>query len=464
MLRETGQLPAAADVVVVGAGIAGHCAALAAAERGASVLLLEKASQAGGSSAMAGGGFIFVGTDLMVADGRHDTPEELRAILLKYGKNRNNPELVDLFVGRQLEAYELLKKHGAKFTLSALDPRLHMTGTGRVVTNLHMAVQSDPDITFVSKTAGIKLLRDPVSSRVQRVIVAFGDEITEVEAHSGVVLTTGGFSRSRELLGIFAPELLDAVKHGGVANTGDGLIMAGDLGAGFADLGYVSGSFGGAIRNYPRGVQGADEVPPLLFSFIAGGILVNVEGRRFVNEGQNYKALGGVGMQQTGGVAFQVFDSKLMNTALDDSSVNNYAEGIVGGYIRKANTVTELAAAMQIDGATLELTIARYNENVANGIDPDFGRESALMPVDTPPYYIAASANAITSTYGGITANRDMAVLDWTGQPIEGLYAAGEVVGGLHGAGYYSGMSLSSSATFGMVAGQSAATTVRNLQ
>lgn len=457
MLRETGQLPEAADVVVLGAGMAGHCAALAAAERGASVLLLEKASQPGGSSAMAGGGFIFTGTDLMIAEGRHDTPEELRATLFKYGKNRNNPELVDLFIRRQLEAYELLKCHGAKFTLSALDPRLHMTGTGRVVTNLHMAVQAHPNIGFVSKTAGMKLIRDPASGRVHRIIVVFGDEVTEVEAHRGVVLTTGGFSRSRELLGVFAPELLEAVKHGGVANTGDGLMMAGDLGAGLADLGYVSGSFGGAIRNYPHGVQGADEVPPLLFSFIPGGILVNVEGRRFVNEGQNYKALGGAGMQQIGGVAFQIFDSKLMNTALDDSSVNNYAEGIVGGYIRQADTIGELAATMQIDAAALEQTVARYNENVTEGADLDFGRTSALLPVDTPPYYIAATANAITSTYGGIAANGDMAVVDWMGEPITGLYAAGEVVGGLHGAGYYSGMSLASSATFGMVAGQSAA-------
>ena len=85
------------------------------------------------------------------------------------------------------------------------------------------------------------------------------------------------------------------------------------------------------------------------------------------------------------------------------------------------------------------------------------GRTSNLMAVDTAPFYIAACANAITSTYGGITTNGDMAVVDWFGQPIEGLFAAGEVVGGFHGGGYYSGTSLSSSATFGRLAGLAAA-------
>lgn len=226
---------------------------------------------------------------------------------------------------------------------------------------------------------------------------------------------------------------------------------------GACDLGYVSGSFGGAIRNYPHGVQGADEVPPLLFSFLSGGIMVNAEGQRFVNEGQPYKALGGAGMAQTGGIAFQLFDSKLLETAFDDSSVNNYPEGIAAGYIRTADTIADLARAMAIDPDALEATVKRYNANVRNGSDPDFGRTSNLMTVDAPPYCIAATANALTSTYGGITTNGDMAVTDWMGEPIQGLYAAGEVVGGFHGAGYLSGTSLSSSATFGMLAGRAAA-------
>ena len=447
MLRETGELPPSAEVIVLGAGIAGHCAALAAAERGASVMLLEKASQPGGSSAMAGGGFIFSGTDLMREAGHEDDIDALRAAIF---------EMVDVFVNRQLEAYEFLKRHGAKFTLSP-SPRLHLTGTGRVISNLHVAARANPAITFASKCAGMQLLRSPASGRVDQVMVAFGNDIRTVDVARAAVLATGGFSRSRELIGVFAPELLDAVKHGGVANTGDGLMMACDLGAGLADIGYVSGSFGGAIRNYPHGVQGADEVPPLLFSFLAGGIMVNALGKRFVNEGQIYKALGDAGMKQPGGIAFQIFDHKLLGSTLEDSSVNNYQEGITAGYIRTAETISDLAAAMQLDPDMLRDTIERYNANVREGRDPEFGRTANLMAIDTPPYCIAATANALTSTYGGITTDRDMAVVNWLGMPIDGLFAAGEVVGGFHGAGYYSGTSLSSSATFGMIAGISAA-------
>ncbi|MEO8723596.1 MAG: FAD-dependent oxidoreductase [Sphingobium sp.] len=457
MLRETGEIPRSTDVVVLGGGLAGHCAALEAADQGAQVLFLEKASQAGGSSAMAGGGFIFAGTDLMCEAGFEDGPEDLRKRIFASGKNMNNPELVDAFVTHQLEAYEFLKQHGAKFKLNAMDRCLHETGTGRVITNMHMAALAHPNITYASKCAGMKLIRAAESGRVREVIVAYGDEIMSIEARRGIIITTGGFSRSRELVGIFAPELLNAVKHGGVANTGDGLMMACDLGAGLADLGYVSGSFGGAIRNYPNGVQGADEVPPLLVSFVVGGIMVNAEGQRFVNEGQPYKALGGIGMAQTGGVAFQIFDAKLLHTSFDDSSVNNYPEGIIAGYIRTADTISALAAAMQIKPGVLEATIERYNANVRNGSDPDFGRTNNLVTVDTPPYCIAATANALTSTYGGITTDRNMAVIDWLGEAIPGLYAAGEVVGGFHGAGYLSGTSLPSSATFGMLAGRVAA-------
>jgi fumarate reductase flavoprotein subunit len=457
MMRETGEIPQSADVVILGAGIAGHCAALAAAEAGAQVLLLEKASQPGGSSAMAGGGFVFVGTDLQKQAGYDEDAEYLRKGLFETGKNRNNPVLVDAFVRNQLEAYAFLVQHGAKFKLGQIDRLILETGTGRVITNLHMAARAHPNIIFASKCAAMKLGRDPDSRRVTDVTVAFGDEIMTIAARRAVVLATGGFSRSRELLGVFAPELLDAVKHGGVANTGDGIMMACDLGAGLADLGYVSGSFGGAIRNYPHGVQGADEVPPLLFSFVAGGIMVNAEGKRFVNEGQTYKALGNAGMAQTGGIAFQIFDNKVLATAIEDSSVNNYQEGIVGGYIRTADTIADLAACMQLDPVALEQTIERYNADVRNGIDSEFGRTSNLLTVDTAPFCIAASANALTTTYGGITTNGDMAVVDWMGEPISGLFAAGEVVGGFHGAGYFSGTSLSSSATFGMLAGRAAA-------
>jgi fumarate reductase flavoprotein subunit len=460
-MRETGDLPAQADVLVLGAGMAGHCAAITAAEAGAQVLLLEKTAQAGGSSAIAGGGFVFAGTNLQREAGISDSLEALRRDLLESGRNKNNPALVDLYVQTQLETYEFLCEHGVKFRLSpALPgaiPRVHITGTGRAITALHMAALANPRIAFFSKTSAHRLHRSLKTGRVDRALVVFGDREAEIAVTGGVVLSTGGFSRSRELLQTFAPELAGGLKHGGVGNTGDGLIMATDLGAGLADIGFVTGSFGGAIRNYPNTVQKGDEIAPLLFSFLVGGILVNKTGVRFANEGQSYKSLSTVGMEQPEGIGFQIFDQKLMDRSGNDTTVNNFRDGLIGGYIQSANTIPELARKMAIDPTVLQSTVERYNKDAKDGVDTQFGRTETIVPIDTPPFYIAASANAITSTYGGITANADMSVVDWFGQPIEGLFAAGEVVGGFHGAGYYSASSLSSSAAFGRRAGRSAA-------
>jgi fumarate reductase flavoprotein subunit len=112
---------------------------------------------------------------------------------------------------------------------------------------------------------------------------------------------------------------------------------------------------------------------------------------------------------------------------------------------------------MGLDPDILIDTINTFNANVRAGTDPEFGRTTNLTTIDEAPFYIAATANVLTSTYGGIATNADMAVIDWFGEPIDGLFAAGELVGGFHGAGYYSASALSSAATFGRRAGRNAA-------
>ena len=290
--------------------------------------------------------------------------------------------------------------------------------------------------------------------------MAFGGREIKIDVARGVVLASGGFSRSKRLLETYAPELVDAVRHGGIANTGDGLVMATALGAGHADLGYVSGSFGGAIRNYPDVVRDENEIPPLLFAFNVGAIIVNKNGLRFVNEAQSYKVLSGICMTQLDGIGFQIFDEKVMSGSLAGTSVNNFKEALADGYIQTAGSIGQLAKLMEIDSKNLETTIERYNKDAVSALDSQFGRKVAsggLMRIDTPPYYIAATGNVITSTYGGITANADMAVLDLFGEPIAGLFAAGELVGGFHGASYLSATALPKAAISGLRAGKSAA-------
>jgi fumarate reductase flavoprotein subunit len=456
--------PTRCDVLVLGAGMAGHCAALAAAEAGAEVLFLEKASQPGGSSAMAGGIFLFTGTELQKAAGAADSLEALRRDLLEAGRHKNIPALVDLYVGNQLEAYEFLRDHGVKFQLMPAKPpapaRSHQTGTGRSTAALHEAALGNPRICFFTNAAGLRLSRSPETGRVDGAVVAFQCREIKIDAARAVVLASGGFSRSRKLLQVYAPELVDAVKHGGIANTGDGLMMATALGAGHADLGYVTGSFGGAIRNYPNVARDDDEIPPLLFAFSVGAIIVNKNGVRFGNEAQSYKVLSGICMTQPDGLGFQIFDEKVMSGSLAGTSVNNFKEALADGYIQTAGSIGELAKLMRLDATALETTIARYNKDAVTGLDNQFGRKAAsgsLMRIDTPPYYIAATGNVITSTYGGLTANADMAVLDLFGEPIAGLFAAGELVGGFHGASYLSATALPKAAISGLRAGRSAA-------
>jgi fumarate reductase flavoprotein subunit len=313
-------------------------------------------------------------------------------------------------------------------------------------------------IRFFVNAAGLRLCPSPETGRVDGAVVAFDGRRIKIDAARAVVLASGGFSRSGMLLQTYAPELVDAVKHGGVANAGDGLIMATVLGGGHADLGYVSGSFGGAIRNYPNVVRDDDEIPPLLFAFNSGAIIVNKNGERFVNEAQSYKVLSGVCMTQPDRLGFRIFDDKVVSGSLAGTSVNNFKEALADGYIQAAGSIGELAKLMGLDSRTL--TIERYNKDAVSGLDSQFGRKAAsgaLMRIDTPPYYIAATGNVITSTYDGITANADMAVLDLFGEPIAGLFAAGERVGGLHGASYLSASALPKAAISGLRAGKSAA-------
>jgi len=205
----------------------------------------------------------------------------------------------------------------------------------------------------------------------------------------------------------------------------------------------------------------------LIFAFAAGAIMVNKNGERFVNEAQSYKVLSGIGMKQPDGLGFQIFDQKVMDGSGADTSVNNFKDALANGYIRTASTIADLARAMNLDPAKVEASVNQYNKDAReSGVDSQFGRKvnqnakGELMTVDVAPFYIAATGNAITSTYGGVTVNPDMVVTDQFGDPIEGLYAVGETAGGFYGTLYLSGSALSRSAITGRRAGQRAAASV----
>jgi fumarate reductase flavoprotein subunit len=448
------------DVVVIGAGLAGNAAACTAAERGATVCLLEKGGSFGGSSVRAGGGLLFAGTDLQKKLGVDDDAERLRAAIVAAGQAKNDPVVVGAYVENQLDTYEWLCAHGIEFSLAPPNadvptPRLHVTPQGHLTRVVHSRLVEMPNATYRPHTRARRLRRGD-DGRVAGVAVTHDGVDTEIAARHGVIVASGGFSRSPELLQTFAPEWAGAVKMGGPDNTGDGLRMAGALGAQLVDMGYIEATFGASADDFHAGTSRNEPEPRLLFPHAAGAVVVNRLGRRFVNEGLNYKAIGRICADQPDGLGFQIFDRQVMERSQPVPTPRDYAGALADGLVVQAPTIGALARALGIDPGGLEATIAAYNDFVRARHDPDWGRPTAGgVTVEAPPFYGFPCRAGLTATYCGVKVDANLHVVDVFEEPIEGLYAAGEVVGGFHGAGYLTGTGLGKAAVFGHFAGRS---------
>lgn len=449
-------LPARADVVVVGAGLAGAAAALSAAQRGARVCLLEKADVPGGSSVKAGGGLLFAGTSLQRENGVEDSAPSLREAIMAAGRGCNDPVAVDVYVGHQLAAYRWLRGLGQESSLAPPNgdvtiPRLHATPRGALARLLLERFQAAaPGRLWTGVAARRLLTRD---GQVTGVLAGRPGREAEIAVRRGVVLATGGFTQNPELLRTFAPRWADAITLGGAGNTGDGLLMAMACGAQLADMGYVEGTFGASATDFP-GLPGRAVTPRLLFAHHAGAIIVNTAGRRFVDEGRGYKAIAGVCARQPDGLAFQVFDQAVMDQSRKVPSPRDFAGALADGLLFRARSLSGLAGLLRIAPAGLEDTVCAYNRGVRDGADPDYGRPlHGCGPIAAPPFYGYPCRAGLTTTYCGVRVSHRLQVLNAFGEPIGGLYAAGEVVGGFHGAGYLTGTGLGKAAVFGMVAG-----------
>lgn len=448
------------DVIVIGGGLAGCCAALGAREAGASVLLVEKTGSLGGSSILSGGGFAFAGTPLQERQGVHDDGERLKADIVAAGDGKSVPALVDAYIAHQLETYEWLGEQGVEFLSLQVGagnslPRVNRTTPAQVLDTLGKRMAETPGIRVLFDASALRLLRND-DARVDRVLISHAGNETMFTARKGIVLASGGFSRSPELLSQFAPDKALAVPLGGEGNTGDGLRMARELGAGLRDMEHIKGTFG----SHPD-ATGASNM--ILLAFYKGAIIVNARGERFVNETLPYKELGDACLAQPGAIGYQIFDAGIMARSDPTASTYDFKAALAAGRLNQADTLDALAATLGIPAEQLHRTVAAYNE-VADGRTEDpHGRRhlpagQPLARIDTAPYYAYASRIGLLATYAGITIAADSRVLDASGAPIPGLFAAGEVTGGFHGAGYVSGTSLGKAAIFGRMAGRNAAT------
>lgn len=457
------------DLIVVGAGMAGHCAALEAAHLGGRVLLLEKTGEYGGSTRMCGGAFAFAGTAIQKENGIEDSAELLEEDLMKAGKYRNDRALVHTYAERQFENYQWLKQLGLEFEQVSLSgsqsvPRNHSISPVKVLETLHAHYLSAGG-TYRANSHVTGLLTEGSAGACNVTGVELQDGST-IMTRGGVVITTGGFSRSADLVERFVPHLRAALPMGGYGNTGDGLKMAWALGADLVDIGYVKGSFGAPVR--AKDALEDPDAPRLLSAMYKGAIVVNRRGQRFVNESISYKAIGDQCLLQPGCVAFQIFDQSVMNQSSPLPTVSDYKAGLAAGVVVKAQSIAELATLLDIDADALTATVERYHGACDGLTEDECGRTSLSTGYGKPrkllegPFYGVACTTGLTSTYCGLRTDTKARVLNVAGNVIAGLYASGEVMGGFHGETYMSGSSLAKGCIFGRLAAQDAVERARH--
>ena len=341
------------DLIVVGAGMAGHCAALAGAQAGAQVLLLEKMPQYGGSTAMCGGAFAFAGTDEQRAKGIEDSPQRLEDDLMAAGGGFSDRALVHAYAQQQLDAYRWLRALGIGFSSVSLSgsqsvPRNHSTDPRAALELLHRHVLESGRVQFRTGAAARRLCTtgEGEARQVSGVVLADGSTL---RARGGVILASGGFSRAADLIARFVPELGRARPMGGEGNTGDGLRMAWALGADLLDMGQAKGSFGAPVAQPLPGHE--HSAPRLVSAMYRGAIVVNRAGRRFIDESVSYKLIGDACLQQEGAVAFQVFDQQVMDQSAPLPSVADYRAAFEAGLVVSA--LARPSWLVEIDGTAV---------------------------------------------------------------------------------------------------------------
>ena len=486
-----------ADVVVVGAGGAGMTAAITAAAEGKSVVILESQSMVGGNSVRATGGMNagktvyqdenefgesagvektlktaaekYADNETITAlaktvseqwaayqanpTGYFDSVELMELDTMIGGKGINDPELVETLCANSADAIDWLDEHGIT---------LHNVSSfgGASVKRIHRPVNAEGKTVSVGsymipllqencEKAGVKMMLDTTATEILtdangaavgvKATGASGETVT-VNAKA-VVLATGGFGANLDMVVKYKPELKGFMTTNAPGIQGQGIEMAQAIGAATVDMDQiqihptVEANTAALITEGLRG---------------DGAILINEEGKRFIDEVGTRDVVSAAEIAQTGSYSWLVVDQAMVD-----------ASSVIQGYIKKGFTVTgetyeELGKAMGVDEAAFAETMKTWNGYVEAKNDPDFGRTSFANPLDTAPYYAIKVTAGVHHTMGGLTINTNTEVLKEDGTVIPGLFAAGEVTGGVHGANRLGGNAVADFTVFGRIAGKAA--------
>lgn len=484
------------DVVVVGAGNAALCAALSAAEQGARVLVLEKASldERGGNTLFTAGGYRFahgglddLRTDILddLTQGELDSignlpalsEEQFMEILMRITGHQADEDLANILIGQSRETMRWMRKHKIRFMPMfgrqsfKIDGKHHFYGGVNIEAwgggfgLVDMLVQACErmGITIRYETG----LRDLIQDKRGKVtgVRAFGPEGYEDISAGAVVLACGGFESSPEMRVRYLGQGWESCRVRGTKhNTGDGINAALRIGA---------RPFGGWSSCHA--VQWDISAPPygdrvILDNFQKHsypiGIVVNLKGERFIDEGADfrnhtYAKYGKEVMKQPQRTAIQIFDAKTHDMVRDEYRIREVTKA-------SADTIEGLAQALDIDVEGLKRTVAEfnaacqpgdYNPSILDGVRTEglsVPKSNWALPIDQGPFHGYVVTCGITFTFGGLQIDNEGRVLDLTEKPIPGLYAAGELVGGLFYENYPGGTGLLSGSVFGRLSGRNA--------
>ncbi|WP_289640684.1 flavocytochrome c [Turicimonas muris] len=496
------------DVVVVGGGGAGLSAAVAAARKGAKVVLIEKMSFLGGNTVLAGGALnasdpaleakqkMSAGQRKMVEDLLKEEPKnEQQAKLLASLKKqwdeaiKKDPDILfDCPELHALQTYkagdyvadlalidklsklapatvERLDKMGLKWNdfssqyVGAIWPRCHdaanyTSGQGYIDTFRHTIEKEKLPVTILLQTKADELIKKDGRVVGVKATGPNGEKVT-LNAKKGVIMTSGGFGANVEMRQKF--DKLWGGKLGkniGTTNsraiTGEGILMAEKAGAGLVDMGYiqllpVTDPENGTVSGICQGTA----------------IYVNTEGKRFVNEMGRRDELSKAALAQPGGVFYRMCTVK--NARINKDGLTTLGIPVEtflkSGKVIRGENVEDLASKIKVDPKVLKATFDKFNDFCrSQGEDKEFGRPSCApnIPMYEGPYYAELRTPSVHHTMGGVRINTNAQVLDTAGKPIPGLFAAGEVTGGIHGTNRVGGNAIADALTYGNVAGESA--------
>lgn len=451
---------ATVPVMVIGAGAAGHVAALAAREAGAEVVMLERDSLPAGSTALSSGLIPAAGTKAQAAAGVVDSPDRFAADILAKNRGLSDPGLVATLAATSGPAIDWLsERHGVPLSLveGPLYPghsvlRMHATPrrTGAELMGYLGTAATRAGVEIITDACATALYAD-AEGCLHGVRIARPDGSTEAIGCQALILACCGFGANPEMIARYIPEMTEGYAFGHPGNKGDGIRWGQELGAAVRDMGAYQGHAGIAV---PHSIL-------ITWALITeGAIQVNVDGRRFGNEADGHSERAASILQQPGRVAFDIYDEDRHAVGLD---FEDYRAALAAGAIRQGDDAAGLAEALGLPPDALAETLAEVEAMAAGRRADPFGRDFTTRPELIPPYFGVKVTGAMFHTQGGLVVDASARVQRAKGGRFPNLFAAGGTAAGVSGPGawgYLSGNGLLSAIGLGRIAGREAGTLI----